>query len=328
VRNAAGQWIGLGLGDVDPEVRLVRNFLRKKFSYGADLADTDVYGTELRDVVSLAQRNYGMEPTGIWTYALKVRCGYYKPAPPVKPVIFTVEGHMSSMWIGPCAQTGWQMEQEGLARWQPVGYNNTALPFDNASGVRELDRLFSDTTAFPLGTPWAMCIFSQGGIVGSQFFIRHVKPETGKHHNRLKDLRGVLAFGNPYREVGVVSEWITDPPATTEGGISDERMSETPSWWKEVARRGDLYTCNDPATKWGKDCTAIYKAVQNEWTDAGAIIPKLIEIGVNPSTELVSVAVAIIHGVRFLADMSPHGTYEMDPCISFMRECLRADQQL
>lgn len=321
--DATGRWIGLGLGDVDPEVRLVRSFLRRKFSYGADLEDSDVFDTELRDVVAMMQHNYGLTPSGVWDYATKVRAGYYKPAPPPKPVVFTVEGHMSSLWVGPCAHVAWTMEQEGLCRWQPVGYNNTALPFDNASGVRELDRLFSDTTAFPVGTPWAMCIFSQGGIVGSQFFIRYVKPVGAKHHNRLKDMRGVLAFGNPYREVGVVAEWIADPPKPNTGGISDERMVDTPSNWKEVARRGDLYTDNDPATDWGEHCTAIYKMVQKEFTGRDSIIEQLMEIGLNPTKELIAVAAAIIKGVRFLTNMSPHGVYNMEPCFAFMRDRLR-----
>jgi hypothetical protein len=58
----------------------------------------------------------------------------------VRPVIFTVEGHLSNMWAGPCASNASLLEQQGVCKWQPVNYDCAALPFNNASGVNELFR--------------------------------------------------------------------------------------------------------------------------------------------------------------------------------------------
>ena len=38
-----GQWVGLGLGDSSPEVRELKRFMRRKFSYAKNLDDTTLY---------------------------------------------------------------------------------------------------------------------------------------------------------------------------------------------------------------------------------------------------------------------------------------------
>lgn len=329
--RVGGVWVGWGLGDNstgDFTVRNAKAFMRKKFpSYAGGLADTNAFDQQMLDAVWEMQRRYFESgrlhaPTGILDLDTQVVMGFKKAAPPVRPVLFTVEGHMSDMFQGPCAETARILESEGVCRWQPVGYNNTALPFDNASGQNELRRLLSDTVLLPPGTPWGMAIFSQGGIVGSKFFLEDVRPESGALHWRFKDFRGCLAHGNPYRENSVIADWVPDPPRPNTQGISDVRMTNTPANWKEVARHGDLYAENtvDDA---GEDKTAVYKIVQNQWWGGpDSIFMQVFEIVQRPAQEVIAMIQAITSGVMFLANMTPHGGYDLGPGIEFMRSRL------
>ena len=322
-------WVGLGLGDVSPEVRAVKAHMRKKFSYAKDLADTSLYDEQMVKAVTEMQRRYGKQigahTPGIVNLETKYAMGFLpRPVKP-RPVIFTVEGHLSSMWVGPCAEVARHLETQGVVKWQPVGYNNVSLPFDNRSGEAELRRLLSDTVLLPPGTPWGMCIFSQGGIVGSSVWLKDIAPVTGSLHWRLKDWRATLAFGNPYRQQGVVAEWIPDPPRPATMGISNVRMTNTPrDRWKEIARRGDLYTENEPGDS-GEMKTAIYMAVQNKWSGhPDALLSQLFELSQRPAAEFLAVVKAITSGVMFLGNMSPHGGYDLRPCIEFMRDRITA----
>lgn len=324
------------IGDNDSSVSAAKKVLRK-YSYGIGLGDSRSYTDEFRVALIRFQQNVnalidaGKRATprvnthGVLDWATKVQLGLIERAvstsPPqrAKPVLFTVEGHMSSMWVGPAAELGRVLEAEGLVRWQPTGYNNTKLPFDNDSGVNELARLLGDEVLLPRGTRWGTAIFSQGAIVGSQLMMRHVFPAYGKLHWRLKDWAGTVSFGSPYRERDVVAEWVADPPRAGTQGISDERMAQTPSRWKEVARRGDLYTENEVSDA-GEHKTAIYKAVQNQWSGGpDSLLMQLIEIGQRPTVETIAVVQAIVSGVMFLGNMSPHGGYDLAPCLAFLR---------
>lgn len=330
--KVGGVWVGLGLGDSSEEIRRIKAMMRTKFGYARDLADTGVYDQQMVAAVTEMQRRYnaaGKLATGKFTPGvMNLECKYVlgflpRPTKP-KPVLFTVEGHMSSMWIGPCAEVGRVLNAEGVCRWQPIGYNNTALPFDNASGERELARLLADRTLLPPGTPWGMAIYSQGGIVGSSLWLKEIRPKTGSLHWRLDSWRGTLAFGNPYRERNTVADWIPDPPRANTQGISNVRMTDTPPAWKEVARHGDLYTENETNDA-GQHKTAIYMAVQNQWMgDPDSLFNQLGEIITRPTSELIAMTQAIANGVMFLGNMSPHGGYDLRPCIDFMRARLTA----
>lgn len=245
-----------------------------------------------------------------------------------KPIIFTVEGHMSNMFAGPCAFTAKALEDEKRAHWQPVGYDTTRMPFNNQSGVDELSRLLGLTildngTPFPSGTPWEMIIFSQGGIVGCKTFMQHILPENGKLHWRLKDLKGVVAFGNPYREKGVVAPWIPDPPKADRQGVSDVRMVNTPEYWREVARSGDLYTDNQSEGDRALFKTMIYKIVAEGSFSGGkaGFLARVIDL-LQPADDLIPVALAIFDGMRFVTNMQSHGMYDLGPCIDFLRSRL------
>lgn len=326
--RVAGMWVGLGFGDVSDEVRAIKAFLRRKFSYAAHLADTSLYDELMVAVVAEMQSRYaaqgkiGDHTPGIINVETKYAMGYLPRPTAPKPVVFTVEGHLASMWHGPAADTGRALEQNGVSRWQPVGYDNVSLPFRNWTGTGELRRLLADRTLLPPGTPWAMCIYSQGAIVGSTVWLQDIAPPTGSLHWRLKDWRATIAFGNPYREVDIVAPWIADPPRPGTHGISPTRMTNTPAAWQEVARRGDIYAENTPDDA-GEHKSAIYLAVQNQWSGhPDSLLSQLIEISQRPVPEMLAVIKAVTSGAMFLGDASPHAGYDLRPCIDHVRSRL------
>ena len=327
--RVAGAWIGLGLGDVSDEVRAIKTFLRRKFSYARDLDDSRVYDGHLVTVVAEMQARYaaqgkiGAHVPGVINVETKYAMGYLpRPVKP-KPVVFTVEGHLASMWNGPAADVGRAAELEGVAKWQPVGYDNVSLPFRNWTGTTELRRLLADRTLLPPGTPWAMCIYSQGAIVGSTVWLQDILPATGSLHWRLKDWRATVAFGNPYRERDVVAPWVSNPPRPGTQGISPTRMTDTPAAWREVAHRGDIYAENTPDDA-GEHKTSIYLAVMNRWSGhPDSLLSQLVEIVQRPIPETLALIDAVTSGVMFLGDMSPHAGYNLAPCIDHVRTALK-----
>lgn len=327
-----GAYVGLGLGDSSEEIKKVKAFLRSKFSYARHLSDTPLFDRDTVEVVAEMQYRYkaagklieGRYTPGVVNAETKYVMGYLRrPAKP-RPMIFTIEGHLANMFIGPTAEVARTLEAEGVCRWQPVGYDNVSLPFNNRSGIDEFRRLLSDTRLLPPGTPWGACIYSQGAIVGSEVFLHDVFNPSGALHWRAETWRGTIAFGSPYRERNSIAEWVFDPPRTNTRGISNVRMSDTASlrWWKDVARHGDIYAENE-INNAGEHKTAIYMAVQNQWTgDPDSLLSQVIEIVQRPIPEVIAMAQAIVSGAMFLGNMQAHAGYDIGPCVDFMRSRL------
>lgn len=166
-------------------------------------AKDGIYGDGDGAAVTEMQRRLGLPQTGIFDEATAQAAHYAPPPPNLRPIMFTVEGHLSDMFSGPVADTATTLEAEGICHHQPIGYNNGALPFDNDSGVNELARLLGATqmdngVTFPEGTPWSLGVYSQGGIVGSYFYFRYLQPGQPLAW-RAPDLKGVLAYAGSAR---------------------------------------------------------------------------------------------------------------------------------
>lgn len=322
-------WVGLGLGDTSDEVKRIKDFMRRKFSYAAVLHDTTLYDEQMVRVVAEMQGRYaaqgkiGEHTPGIINVETKYAMGFLPRPTKPKPVVFTVEGHLSNMFVGPCAETARILEQEGVIRWQPVGYDSVSLPFNNASGINELKRLLSDRTLLPPGTPWGLACYSQGAIIGSEVWLKDINPPTGSLHWRRRDWRATLAFGSPYRQKNVVAEWVQDPPRPNTHGISPYRMTDTPAAWKEVARRGDLYTEVDADSEHAEFKTAVYLAVMNKWSGhPDSLLNQMLELYERPIPESLAMIKAITNGVMFLGNMGAHGNFDIRPGIAHMRHHL------
>lgn len=317
--------MGLGLHDSSTEIRNIKAFMRRKFSYAVQLDDTTVYDAQMVDAVAQMQKRYaaagkiGAHTPGVINVETKYAMGFLpRPVKP-RPVVFSIEGHLANMFLGPAADTAKALEAEGVCRAQPVGYDNVSLPFRNDTGIRELKRLLADRTLLPAGTPWAMTMYSQGAIVGSEVWLNDVLPKTGSLHWRLNDWRGTIAFGSPYRQKDVVAGWVPDPPRPGTQGMSNRRMTGTPGAWKEVARKGDLYAENTADDK-GEFKTAVYMAVQNKWSgDPDSLLSQMFELAQRPVPEMLAMIQAIANGAMFLGNMQAHAGFDLSPCIHHLR---------
>ena len=308
-----GQWV-LGPGDSSPEIAKLRGYIRRRFaSYAGHLSNSELYDQELFDVVKEVQRRYGMPVSGFITYALKVRMGYLKPPP--KPTLITVNGAGVDMWTGPQADIARAVED--LYYWQPIGFDSRPIPM--APGVAQaraeigvqIDRHPGELNAV---------VYSEGALAFSKFMKYDMLPDDAPYHHRLRDLRRVVAIGNPYRELNVVWDVDGNPAPHGTQGISDDRLSGTPDWWREMAHKGDIYAANetDDAGEWKTMC---YKIVQGQWTGGpDAIFSQILELLGDPFGEGWAAAKAIVSGIGFAGTGTrDHINYPTRQAIEYLR---------
>ena len=320
------------LGSSGPEIEYWQSWFKRKYASYAPPKD-GYYGNEDVTAVKEMQRRLTMTQTGIFDVATANRTGYVAPAPGLLPIMFTVEGHVSNMFAGPVADTATRLEAEGVCRHQPIGYNNGPIPFDNASGTRELARLIGqqymdNLVPFPTGTPWALGGFSQGGIVISDFYFDYLAP--GKPLAwRTPDLKAVLAYGNPCRQTDSIADWAR-PWITKLGthGLDPVRrfglpgLPAKPDYWRDVYREGDIFAENgdDQASAMR---AAVYQAIARAdfWSDPYSLAAQLAEIFQQPVETVMAIIQAIISGVNFLGDRpNPHySPYDLAGGINWMR---------
>lgn len=339
-----GQYVGLGRGDSSPEIAAIKKHLKGKYTPARNTLDdgpdfTPALEAEVRRCqgVFISEHPPRMTPDqvvpGVVNLAFKYACGFLSKEK-ILPLYFSVEGHMSDMNVGPVAWVGEVLRHEGRALHFPTYYRNNTIPFKTQTGIDEVARRLKSTVIFdegmaapvkfPAGTPFALGGFSEGAMAVYGVYTQYLAP--GKPLNwRLKDLRGVLSCGSPHREKGVVADWVPDPPAADHQGLSDERMVGTPDWWKEVARSGDLYTDNQSSGDRALFKTMCYKIIAKGSFSGGAagFLARVMDL-LSPADDLIPVALAIYDGMRFASNMSPHGAYDMDPAVEFLRRRLAA----
>jgi hypothetical protein len=223
--NAAGAWIGLGLGDVSASVEELKVFLIAKFSYAAPLqASIDAGGTAAQTydatmvgVVTDMQTRYGDNSTvnpnltisGVMGFSWQVRCGFVK-AP--KVVLFTAQGTGVDMW-----DAGWPQPYgialaiaqaiPNMVTVQPIGDYPASVsgpPMGQSAdmGQVELNRLMGNGAGpgpvYPSG-PCAGFFYSQSAIFGSHWWRDDVLAPSGALHHRQGDVLFVITEGNPCR---------------------------------------------------------------------------------------------------------------------------------
>lgn len=308
-----GVWM-LGPGDASAEIRKIKAFMRTKFpSYAGTLADTEVYDQALFNAVSEMQRRYGLPVNGLIGYSTKVRMGYL--APPAKPTLITVNGAGVDMWTGPQADVARAVED--IYYWQPVGYDSRPIPM--APGVAQA-RAEIGTQIDKHPGPISAVVYSEGALAFSKFVKHDMLPDGAPFRHRLKDLKRVVAFGNPYRERNVVWDVDGNPARPGTQGISDDRLSGTPAWWREIAHHGDIYAENT-ADDAGEFKTSIYKLVQGQVTGGpDSLLAQIIELVGNPFGEGFAAAKAIISGIGFFGSgTAPHVNYPVAQAIQYLR---------
>lgn len=328
----AGAWVGWGLNDNSLKDFTVRNF--KKFarsmyaSYMGGLADTNLFDAQLYDALTQMQDRLvssgaltpGKFLRGVLDLATEVASGF-KKADPIWPVNFSVEGHMSNMWLGPTVTVCQTLEAQGRGLFRPTGYNNGSLPFDNEDGVNQLAALvgatrFDDGKVFPDGTPWNVLGFSQGSMIVCEFMRTQVVPESGALHWRFKDFHRGLTFGNPDRDKDAIGPGPVDnPPKAGTSGIMLNELFVTKGTplegkWRESAHTGDMFAEDDGSVA-GMDKAAIARIVtENSWSGGPTgLLQRVIAIMGDIPAGAYAAVLATIQAIMFaVANPNPHYT--------------------
>lgn len=300
-----GVWV-LGVGDSSPEIRKIKAYIRAMFrSYAGHLADTDDFDLQLYDVVCEIQRRYGLPVTGYISYGLKVKMGYVKEKPKKLPQIHTVCGTGVPGDRGPDADVGRWLSDPAhrYADWWWTGYPAAPVPMW-PSIMAGVGRLVTDIDqrSDPGEEIW-LCGYSQGAIVASLVYKYHMLPAGSALHNRLPDLKRAFMFANPMRQEGV--------GGTPGAGALEDRLENTPPWWREYAHKDDIYSAVPTGDGWGENIRAITKLIMGDGmkmvTGRDSIIAQLIEVGINPFSEAWPLAMSLMKaGMFFGSGTGPH----------------------
>lgn len=323
-----GSWVGLGLGDSSDEIQKIKAFLRKKFSYARHLADTPDFDQQMFDVVFEMQSRYHAQgqlhaPTGIIDLATKIKSGYLQPQEPAdsRPMLFTVCGTGVPWWVGPDADVARAVGDQW--KWQPVGYPAAPFPMNTSAqqGRDELVRLFELHRLRIEKHGAAMIGYSQGAIVTSELWQQDLLPDNGRLRWARSSMLKAITFGNPMRQAGSVYADSGGPPASaTSRGIADTLLTDTPSWWRDYAHAGDLYTAVEgQSAEWS---TAIYKVVMGARVFQGpdSILAQILELTAAPAAEAIAIFQALLNaGLFFVRRTGPHLNYHPQAAIEYLR---------
>lgn len=356
-----GTYVGIGLDDDSATVADIFAFWSRKFKWVNDL---NLSGTKFtarhQACVAQMQTNYILDGKltpaeapirGVINVRLKEVSGYIKPKPKTLRITFTVEGHMSNMFIGPCAQTASVLEQQGVVHWKPVGdWNTTAIPFKNNTGVEALFRQVSRNEIegppvdpnnpdgpkvmwpFPPGTPWDLVAFSQGAMIACEFMWKYVLPVNAPLHYRLKDFHRGLMFGNPRRPLNGIVPWAISPPSEGTHGIMDRLFDpwqykfddgrSLGTVWADNANDQDMFA-EVSDDEMSQNQTAIAKIICEGSFTGGpvSILARVMKVFGDPLGGAFNIVKAIFDAIMFLAaNPNPHyGTFAVPGDIEWIR---------
>lgn len=234
-------YVGLGEGDVSPEIRKIKAFMRAKFrSYAGHLADTELFDLQMVDAVKEMQHRYQIPVTGWIAYGDKVRMGYLNAAPVVPPYVgYAVPGTWGQWNIGPhCMAVNRFPERVQV---QGVGYNTSAFinPDPRHSyveavqeGTAELLRL-----SLPESRKKIISGYSMGAEVVARFLAQW--PE-----DRRDEIVGVITFGSPCRPPGA-TKLGPNPGGAGISGFYTPEWARNREWSYTID--GDMYSeANSP----------------------------------------------------------------------------------
>jgi hypothetical protein len=313
--------------------------MRKKFSYAKGLADTPLYDQAMVAAVADMQSRYnaaqgqlatGKYSPGIINYETKVVMGYVPRPPKIdqRIMLFSVCGTGVPWWVGPDADTARAVESQ--YRWQPIGYSAQAVPMGGSisEGKAELENQFNIHRDQIIRCGAALLGYSQGAIVVGETWEEQIKPEGGRLHWAKEHITKTCCWGNPMREKG--KSW-PDAGAPMAGpqsqGVTGTLMVDTPSWWRNYAHQGDLYSdCPDDES--GIDRTAIWKIIRNgdAFSGPSSLLRQVLQVfGVAKSDagqigEVTGMFKAMMDAMMFFGKQTgPHINYSTAEAIAYLK---------
>lgn len=312
----------LRVGSSGPQVREWQQVMLTRFasyakeSNGEPLRLDSYFGYSDRDVQREYQRRVGADVTGEVSDHDLAQLGVAPP--PHKPVLFTVCGTGVPWWVGPDADLARAVEHK--YRWQPVGYR--AAPFPMATSVKEGRTELIRLIGLPENHGEINLVgYSQGAVVVAELWEYDIKPLSGRLHHRIDDMGRAVCFGNPMREKGNAYQDPGGPVVDRDSqGIGDRLMVDTPSWWRNYAHKGDIYT--DVSGDAGEYATAIFKVVMGTRIFSGPdslLSQLLIELPERPVEEVIAMFQMVIRAGLFFANgTGPHLTYSIRPAVEYL----------
>ena len=335
-----GKWVGLGLGDADPEIGKIRDFMRRKFArYAGSLPDPrNAAGVPLFDepmvqATLTMQRAYVAEgklkpelANGYIGASTKVAMGYLAATPvDIRPMLFTVCGTGVPWWIGPDADTARALEN--VYKWQPIGYPAAPIPMGPSiwAGVNELCNQFEIHRDQVVRNGAVMAGYSQGACITSETWEKQIKPVGARLSWAKPYLRRAVTWGNPNREQGKAwddqSGIPVAPPNTA--GVTGTLMKDTPDWWRNYAHAGDMYTAgwtgNNPESQ---DKTAIWQLIRGTSMFFGpdSLLSQFLEMAREPVPNAIGAFKAMWDaGMFFGSGTRDHINYNTAPAIEYLR---------
>jgi hypothetical protein len=351
-----GPYVGLGEGDHSPEVPKVKAKLKAKFKPARDtLDDSDLFTRALTAEVIRVQdiyRNEGLARhpgalqylRGVVNREFKYDIGLLARPAANLPINFTLEGHLSNMFFGPCAQTASALEAEGAAHWKPVWYKNDDIPFKNNLGVEAMYAQLSSHWIegppvdpnqpdgpkimwwFGPEVPWGLISFSQGAMIACEFMWKYVLPPNAPLHYRLNTFRRGLAFGNPRRAKDAVCSWAQSPPSPGTHGIMDRLFDAHKEGigdrWAEHPNDEDMFAeVGDDEMSLNQTAIAQIICEGNFTGGPAAIWRRVLKVFGNPFGGLFNIVKSIYDAVMFLAaNPNPHySTFATSGDVDWMR---------
>jgi hypothetical protein len=263
---------------------------------------------------------------GLIGASTKVAMGYLRATTvDIRPMLFTVCGTGVPWWVGPDADTARAVEN--LYKWQPTGYPATPFPMGKSinAGKFELRRQLDIHRKQIETNGMALAGYSQGAVITSEVWEFDIKPQTGSHHWAKDHVKKAVTWGNPSRELG--RAWPDNSPEpiapSNTSGVAhpNDRLKDTPPWWRDYAHRGDLYTTgsNDAA---GQDKTAIWRIIRGEkfFFGADTLLEQFLEVSVQPLPGAIGAFRAMFDAMTFFGKgLTPHTNYNIGPAIDYLR---------
>jgi hypothetical protein len=231
---------------------------------------------------------------------------------PASLTVFSINGFMGNMWLGPQAEVAQHLSQARLAYWQPVGYDSSRFPLSGgvSLGLAELKR---QRVLHP--GPYLITAWSEGACIATEY----LKTDTSG------DCKGGAFYGNPYRYPG---QW--NPSGTALGAVPDpggagvggpahnwrtppsiHHYCHGPNQPSYDGLTGvDQYTCCSTGTD-GDIARIFYNFVFNNWTGAFEEILVIAEdLAKNAGVTVFAAIETAIEWIRFFAGQAkPHTDY-------------------
>ncbi len=119
--------------------------------------------------------------------------------------IFSVNGFMGNMWLGPQAEVGAAVQKATGIWWQPIGFDSSPVPL--STGVNNGRAAFRTARQEHPG-PCLLTAWSEGACILTE--------ELKADPQLLADCKGGAFYGNPYRAAG---QW--NPSGSALGAVGD-----------------------------------------------------------------------------------------------------------